>query len=1094
MTQFRGKHAYIGHYLAAGAAAIALTAGMVGTAYAQAAPAQAKVRVDIPAGTLAKSLMLLGRQASVQIAFLPDRVRGRRAATLRGSFTVEEALARLLNGTTLRYQRTPSGSYIVGGPTEETEAKIRRVIEDDNTAHGRDAEGRSVIPDILVVGGRNWNLNLDIPRTADDAQPYVVFSRQEILRSGATSLEDFFRSNLGANNSGANSTQVGTTKSQSFINLRGLGSASTLILVDGRRFAQANTGDGAFSQSSVNGISLDAIERIEVLASSASGIYGSNAVGGVVNIIMRRNYNGIEATAYYGDTSRFDAAEKRLSLNGSFSAEGGRTRISVAGSWQQNDGLFEGERDYIARGRALLLSNAPNYFRTITNPVAGATPNIVSADGSNLVLDPQYGGASLGARSTYVPYGFRGIAQDGVAALIANAGKQNFDLSPTVASGQAGNGTLSPLITPTQNYNGSLTVRREFNKWLSLYGEFGYSRYETNNLTNPATGGPYKLEAASIDNPFTQAILVSVPIRDGNKTITNVSTTMRALAGAIVKLPYDWQAAIDLTWNWSRYAAADGLPAFDQATDAGTTNGTISLLKDVNQFPVQFGYLDGPRSGLLEPSRSYSRSYALKLAGPVPLLRLWGGKPIATILVEQDKQVQDEYTSFANNVTNSSISFTPKRSQRTDSAYAEVRFPIVGKDNHVPLIHELELQVAGRYDRYVGVGSNAFLNCFPGTPTIFAGPLPTSAYSAPCPQAGADPAFATTRNSSINPTVALRWAASEDIAFRGSYSTGYLPPFLNSVISVDAGIPGTFLAGKAIVNVTDPLRGNEIIGEDLFGFLRVLPARLGGNPDVDPQTSKSWSLGGILTPRFLPGLRLSVDWSRITQNNVYFQPQSLISNGNLPGGQQAFNDFLAVHPERFTRDTNLGQFGVGRIIFADVTTANVQSVRSEAIDFAGSYDISLGKGRLALQAAATWLRDLSVQTTPSAKPLQSAGVVSNQFLGMLGAAGGVEWKGTGSIIYSTDHWSLGVKGRYFGPYWFNPDHSIQLLQGSARMGSQAYFDIMGTYRITPKTELRAGVNNVFDRSPLINATTGTFYSFFGDPRRANFYLSVNQKF
>ena len=1072
-------------------AACAALAIMPEAAHAQQSPQQAGY--NIPAQDLGTALTELARQSNREIYFPADLARGKRAPRLSGKMTFEAALQRLLDGSGLRYRINASGSVVIEAAVDP--ARLRAVEDKITAIVGRDAEGRATVPDILVTGRRDWNLTLDIPRTADDAQPYIVFTHKDIQQSGATSLEDFFRANLGANTSGSNSTQTFTTKSQSLINLRGLGAASTLILVDGRRYAQANTGDGMFTQTSVNGIPLDAIERIEVLASSASGIYGSNAVGGVINIIMRRDFHGIEATAYYGNTSRLDAGEKRLSLNGSFPLEGGRTRISFTGTWQQTDGLYEGERDYIARGRALLLANSPNYFSTITNPVAGATPNILSASG-NLVLKPQYGGTALGARSTYIPYGFRGIAQDGVAALIANAGKQNFDLSPTMVSGQAGNGTLSPLITPTRNYSGSVTVRRDFNKWLSLYGEFGYTRYETRNLTNPAAG-TYTLDPSSIDNPFNQTIYVSVPISAGNRTLTNVSTTKRVLAGAIVKLPFDWQAAIDLNWNWSSYAASGALPSFDKATNDGTTNGTISLLKDVNQYPVQFGYLDSPSLGLIRPSGSYTRSYTVKLAGPVPFLRLWGGKPIVTLVGEQDKQVQGEYVSFANSVTNSSISFTPERSQRTDSLYGEVRFPIIGKNNHVPLIREFELQVAGRYDRYIGVGSNASLNCFPGTPTIFAGPLPASAYGAPCPQAGAKPVFATTRNSSTNPTVALRWAVTEDITFRGSYSTGYLPPYLNSVVSVDAGIPGTILAGKTIVNVTDPLRGNEVIGEDLFGFFRILPARQGGNPNIDPQTSKSWSFGTIVTPRFVPGLRLSVDWSRITQNNVYFNPFLLVSGGNVPGGQQAFNDFLAANPGRFTRDTNpatFGQYGIGPIIFADITTANFSLIRSEAIDFAGSYDMPLGNGRLALQAAATWLRDLTLQTTPSAAPLQSAGIVSNQFLVIPGGAGGVAWKGTGSIVYTSSRWSLGVKGRYFGPYWFNTDHSVQPLQGTAKLQSQAYFDIFGTFRIFRKTELRAGVNNVFDRSPPINATTSTFYSFFGDPRRANFYLSVNQKF
>ncbi len=1096
MIQFKRKRVYFHYCLTAGAATAALV-GAAGQAVAQVASRQAAtaVRIDIARGDLAKSLTQLGRQAGVQIAFLPDRVRGRKAVALHGTFAVEIALERLLNGTGLGYQRSPGGSYIISGLSAETMEKIRDKIEDINAASGRDANGKADVPEILVIGQRDWSLNLDIPRTANDAQPYVVFSHEQIARSGSTSLDDFFRDFLGANNAGATSTQLGTSKSQSAVNLRGLGLASTLILVDGRRYAQANTGDGAFTQTSINGIPLDAIERIEVLASSASGIYGSNAVGGVINIIMRRDYHGIEATAYYGNTSRLDAFENRLSLNGSFPLENGRTRISFTGSWQKTGGLNEGDRDYVARGRALLLANQPSYFNTITNPVAGATPNIVSSDGTNLVLKPQYGGMSLGSRISYVPVGFRGIAQDGVAALIANAGKQNLDLSPTPSTGQAGDGTLAPLLWPTQSYSASVTAKREFSAWLSAYGEFGYSHYQTRSLVSRAAGS-YTLQPTSIDNPFTNTIQVSVPITGENQWTFNSSTTKRALAGLIVKLPFDWHAAVDLNWNWSTYHPTDAPSAFNQATNLGTTNGTISLLRDVSQYPVALGYLDSPESGLIAPSHATARSYTVKLSGPMPLLRLWGGKPILSLVLEQDKQTQGQFASFANDTTNSSITFTPARSQRTDSAYAEVNFPIIGKDNHVPLFRELELQVAGRYDRYVGVGSNATLNCFPGTPTIYANPLPASAYDAECPVAGAKPVFATTRNSSTNPTVALRWAVTQDIAFRGSYSTGYQPPFLNSIVKTDSGVPGTLLAGQAIVNVTDPLRGNTLLGKSLFGFLQVLPATQGGNPNVDPQLSTTWSFGTILTPRFAPGLRFSVDWSRINIDNAYFQPAAILGSGTSPGGQQAFNDFLAAHPERFPRSidpSTFGPYGVGPILSADISTANLSRVRSEAVDFATSYDTNLGDGHLSVQASATWLRHLTTQTTPSSKAPDVAGVVSNSFLVFTGQ-GGVKWKGNGSISYSRERWSLGGRARYFGPYWLNIDHSVQVLQGSAKIGAQAYVDVFGTFKLFPKTELRGGVNNVFDRSPPINATTSLFYSYFGDPRRANFYVSINQKF
>lgn len=181
-----GRRGRINLHLAAGAAALAFAAA--GGGMAVAAPLQEQdggaVRVDIERGDLAKSLTQLGRQARVQIVFLPDRVRGRRAKALRGSYTVEQALEQLLSGSGLRYQKTPGGAYVVGGPTVEAMEKARDIVQDMDAANGIGANGKADVPEILVVGRRNWTLNLDIPRTADDAQPYVVYTHDELARSG----------------------------------------------------------------------------------------------------------------------------------------------------------------------------------------------------------------------------------------------------------------------------------------------------------------------------------------------------------------------------------------------------------------------------------------------------------------------------------------------------------------------------------------------------------------------------------------------------------------------------------------------------------------------------------------------------------------------------------------------------------------------------------------------------------------------------------------------------------------------------------------------------------------------------------------------
>ena len=144
-----------------------------------------------------------------------------------------------------------------------------------------DADGRTspqALPEVLVRGKRS--LDVDIRRSRDDIQPYVVFDAEQIARSSAQNIEDFLQSHLPMNAQQTTTSQIGPqTQAVGRIDLRGLGTEQTLILVDGRRLPSISTGD-SFGQPNINGISLSQVERIEILPATASGIYGGGATGG----------------------------------------------------------------------------------------------------------------------------------------------------------------------------------------------------------------------------------------------------------------------------------------------------------------------------------------------------------------------------------------------------------------------------------------------------------------------------------------------------------------------------------------------------------------------------------------------------------------------------------------------------------------------------------------------------------------------------------------------------------------------------------------------------------------------------------------------
>lgn len=273
---------------------------------------------DIPAQPLEDSLNAFARQADVEVLYTSDDVRAIEAPAISGAASREQAIARLLAGTGLTFRFTDGGTLIVRAPdkTSATAARAGRIemarvaqqrravatvgfqgVEDND-----DQEDREKDKDMeeMVVTGSN------IRGIAPDSSPLFVFERDEIERSGFGTVEQLLEvlpQNFGG---GAAPDTSGTVddvdavanfgRRASTVNLRGLGADSTLVLINGRRLAP--TGNASFVDISV--IPLSAVERVEVLTDGASAIYGSDAVGGVVNFVLRDDYDGAETLLRYG--------------------------------------------------------------------------------------------------------------------------------------------------------------------------------------------------------------------------------------------------------------------------------------------------------------------------------------------------------------------------------------------------------------------------------------------------------------------------------------------------------------------------------------------------------------------------------------------------------------------------------------------------------------------------------------------------------------------------------------------------------------------------------------------------------------------------
>ena len=1076
-------------------------------AYAEPSPEPPRTHLDMPAQALAKALVQIGRQTGVEITFTAKSVRSFRAPALHGDFTVEEALEKLLAGTKLSYRQTSHGGYVIraGAPIAE-QTPLEGVSE------------------VLITSNRTWSLNTGVARTEDDPQPWVILSHEQIVQSGASNLEQFLRDNLTANTSAGTSDQAGsaTAPGLSQLNLRGLGAENTLVLIDGRRAPAADNiqdyNNGFAGQGQLTGIPLAAIERIEVLASSASSIYGASASGGVVNIVLRRNYRGLELNGSYGGTYDGGGTERRFDAAGSTHVEGGRTDLSFAASYRDTDPVLEGDRNFFADGFQHILGYSPNYFTSGTYtsaPVLGSTPNIRSANGAPLVFK---NGTPLGSATTYAPAGYPGFAAGGAAPLIANAGQYNYNLAPTAA------GAFAPLVFGSKQWFGSVSARREFLSWLRVYGDLKFSRSETSQAESsvPPT---FSLLPSAADNPFKQTILVSTPSTGATSETDSRSDTLSAVGGAIIQLPYRWEANAEFSWSNSRYSFQNSGGTFDTATNLAILNGSLDILRDPRRFPLNYTYLAASLGAEgATPATSSVYTPSLRLAGPLPF-ELPGGAPVITTLLEQSRNTSTSIVSYNNvqaltappfNVTNVSqltpavvqanqsayISYFPPRDSTVRSAYGEIRLPIIGQDNHIPLARSLEVLISARYDHYQedagqvqtakGFNSN---NVFCLTAQR---PLQPSDFDMACPPASTRIVTGESGRHSSNPTISLRWQVEEDVALRTSYAQGFLPPLLNQLTpGAPLVIPTQAFSalGLSFFHVTDPLRGNELVGSKV----PTVTLLGGGNPDVQPETSKSWSLGLILTPRIVPNLRVSADWTRIDKRNVYIDPSQFLLASPLtnPQVQQEFDAFLAAHPERFQRGPASGGFNVGPIIGIDGTIANMVGARVESWDFAVNYHFNVSHyGQFAVTARATRLNELQAQLVPGVAPEHFEGVAVGTFSTGGSPYGGLKWRANVGLTWSTDKWSLGTRAQYFDHYYLsNTPGYITPGQGEATVPSQIYFDLFGSYKFPRAIELRVTLDNVLDRAPPVDvANTSGFYSRFADPRMGRYYLTLTKSF
>ncbi|MYM67153.1 TonB-dependent receptor [Pseudoduganella sp. FT55W] len=651
---------------------------------------------------------------------------------------------------------------------------------------------------------------------AETALPVQIIGRDDIDKSGVTTAAELLK-NISANTAplsdGASITD-GTSGQRGFngANLRGIGVSSTLVLLNGRRLANfASPGDNAGVD--LNNIPAGAIQRVEVLKDGASAIYGTDAIGGVINFITRKDYTGVEMNASVAGTQEGGAGKRTASISaGHGNLQNDRFNLFGVLDVQKLDSLRSSQRDFIQERP--LAANLPALMSSNTYPAnidissaqraaliaagvlpAGSTANRINPSAPDCappatVYAPKGPGGKLGCSYDYMedteiyPKASK-IGFIGRATFQASADHQVF--LELVQSQAKSDYVLSPNPQRIRNLPVSL-LPEKFRAPLSAAG-----------LPTTFSGIRYRMMEA------------------GNRTNQVTSDAQRLVLGATGTVGgWDYDLGLSRAENKAVDKYVNGYVLFDKF-DAGVRSGIIN----------PFGPSSKAGQDLInsikvndEARKSKGTSTAIDGKLSTTLATLEGGD-LGLAIGAEARRERSTFTPSAlllsNNIAGdrdtglaagSTTDLVATDDGRTvASVYGEI---------NAPISKQLELQGALRYDHYTEVGST------------------------------------------VNPKLGVRWQPAKQLVLRGSAGTGFRAPSLS-----DLKRPTTY--GSASSFLTDPVCVKTGL-DSIDGCTDQYPVERRSNPNLKPEKSRQFSLGVALEAA--PGLNLTVDYWDIRKKDV----------------------------------------------------------------------------------------------------------------------------------------------------------------------------------------------------------------------------------
>ncbi|GAB4526476.1 MAG: TonB-dependent receptor [Amphiplicatus sp.] len=923
-------------------------------------------------------------------------------------------------------------------------------------------EGRS--EDVVVVtGSRLQRSDLSAP------SPTTVVGAEQIQNAGDATIESILYEfpQLAAGNTSSVNAAGGSGVLTA--NLRALGPTRTLVLVNGRRFVAAN-GDGSVDLATVPSA---LVERVEIITGGASAVYGSDAIAGAVNFILKENFTGVEASYQYGQTTKGDGAHHKADLTLGADFDGGRGNAVVHASYTQRDPVFMADREFseISLGEvdgALVPFGSSNIPGT---RIALSSGQLASLNGVDLTPSGScttLSGVRFDEGGVVVPF-----CQPEDAYNFATL---NYLLRPMERE-QIG-GLASYEITPDVEAYSEVHYVNTRNAYQQAEESFALRTpgHPSGGLvvpdyaTNPVLPDPVR--QFFIDNPQLfdpdgdgDAIVIGTGRRgvetgprhyDYERSAFSMTSGLRG-SFALAERDWSWDVfgqfqrsrtdeAIDGQYSLTRLGL--GLDVVDDGS--GNAVCRVQILGCVPVNPFGIGSITPEAGAFIATTRTAKEVFERYIFGGSVSGELFDLPAGAVAAAAGFEHRHDEY-DFTPGATDLAGEYGPTSRGITAGEYSvteffgEIRIPILADR---PFFDILAVEGAVRHSDY----SN------------FGGALTWKASG--------------------------EWAPVDWLRFRSAYNRALRAPSLNELFSPTAR---GFTAGDDPCDVDfSPTQAQKdlcvaqgVPASDIDAFQQInvgFDAEGGGNPNLTEERSKTFTVGAVIRAPFLDGLNFAVDYFNIEVNDAI----------DTIGAQQTLDTCFALLDNSSAPCQAIVRLSNGQIDFVSTALSNIGSRKVRGVDVQVDYGADLPQS-LSLFGDAPAVQFTAVAGWMFENTSQVVGAPARDCAGFFGGGctgqtvfGTPDFKATMSVSYNSGPLSVRLQNRLIGKMELFPGVNSFLTEA----GLRKYVDLSATYQATENLQVFAGLDNVFDEQPPLLG-----FSFGGDANTdVSIYDVVGRRF